>query len=184
MSNESIYDFQPDAKNPRVQSSKGRELLRRSLQQLGAARSIVVDRDNNVIAGHGTTQSAKEIDLIKTRIIETTGDELVVVRRMDIGAEDAEKRMALNLADNASSDMSTYDKVALEGAIADFEPDFINDWLSPDDNPIFQAAFKDDEINFGTEADEEENEPAPPSYKDDDDPTTAHVCPKCGYGFN
>ena len=185
MTTESVYDFQPDAKNPRIQSAKGKELLRKSLKELGAARSIVVDRDNNVIAGHGTVQAAKEIDLTKTRVIETTGDELVVVRRMDIGPDDLEKRMALNLADNAASDMSTYDVGAIESVMADFGANIVGDWLDPDDNLIFQGALNGEKVDLsGISEEDEDVEAAPPSYKDDEDPTTRHTCPKCGFGFN
>lgn len=178
-----IYDFQPDSRNPRVQSEKGRDLLRRSLKELGAARSIVVDADNNVIAGHGTIQAAKEVDLINVRVIDTTGDELVVVRRTDISSKDVEKRMALNLADNASSDMSTYDKLAIEGIMADFGAEVVTNWMTPEDNPIFQSSF--DMAPVQVEEDEEDEvDIRPPAYKDDGDPTTQHTCPKCGYGFN
>jgi len=182
---ETIYDFQPDSRNPRVQNEKGRDLLRRSLRDLGAARSIVVDADNNVIAGHGTIQAAKEIDMTQVRVIETTGDELVVVRRTDITSQDVEKRMALNLADNASSDMSTYDQLAVEAIMTDFGADIVTDWMAPEDNPIFQTAFDMEVAQVtGEDEDEEEVDVQPPAYKDDGDPTTQHTCPKCGYGFN
>ena len=181
---ETIYDFQPDSRNPRVQSDKGRDLLRRSLKQLGAARSIVVDADNNIIAGHGTIQAAKEVDLTNVRVIETTGDELVVVRRTDISSKDVELRMALNLADNASSDMSTYDKLAVEGIMADFGAELVTDWMTPEDNPIFQSSFDMAPVQVEDNDEDEEVDVRPPAYKDDGDPTTQHTCPKCGYGFN
>jgi len=180
---ETIYDFQPDSRNPRVQSKKGSDLLRRSLKELGAARSIVVDADNNVIAGHGTIQAAKEIDLTNVRVINTNGDELVVVRRMDISSKDVEKRMALNLADNASSDMSTYDKLAVERIINDFGAEVVTDWMTPEDNPIFQSSFDMAPVHHEDD-DGEEVDIKPPVYKDNGDPTTQHTCPKCGYGFN
>lgn len=64
--------------------------------QLG--RSILVDKNNIVIAGNGVFAEAKELG-IKVRVIESDGKELIVVKRTDRSTED-EKRKLLALVDN------------------------------------------------------------------------------------
>lgn len=91
-----------DAHNFNAHTEQGRTLLKKSVTENGFGRSIVVDRDNNIIAGNGIVEAAKSLNKKNIRIIDTTGDELVVVRRTDLDI-DSEEGRRLALADNATS---------------------------------------------------------------------------------
>ena len=61
---------------------------------------------------------------MKTKIVETDGSELVVVKRTDLKTDD-EKRKALAVMDNSTSDTSEFD---LELLTADFSVDELSDF--------------------------------------------------------
>lgn len=96
-----------DQRNYRKHSKKNKALIKKSLEELGAGRSVVIDADNTLVAGNGVYEQAKELQM-PVRVIETDGSELVVVKRTDIHTKD-EKRRKLALADNSASDMSQFD---------------------------------------------------------------------------
>lgn len=96
-----------DPNNYRVHNDRNKRIIRKSLEDCGAGRSVLVDKDNILIAGNGVYEQAKELG-IPIRIIETDGKELVVVKRNDLKSDD-EKRKLLALADNHSSDTSMFD---------------------------------------------------------------------------
>ena len=77
-------------------------LLEKSLRENGAGRSILVDKDDNIIAGNGIVEAAINAGIKKTRVVEVTGDELVVVKRTDLEL-DSKKGRKMALADNATA---------------------------------------------------------------------------------
>lgn len=77
-------------------------LLEKSLKQFGAGRSILIDKDNNIIAGNGIVEAAGQAGLEKVKIVETTGDEIVAVKRTDISLN-SEQGREMALADNATA---------------------------------------------------------------------------------
>ncbi|MEE0060240.1 MAG: DNA methyltransferase [Acutalibacteraceae bacterium] len=105
-----------DKRNYRKHNDRNKELIRKSLNECGAGRSIVIDNNNEIIAGNGIYEQAQELG-IKTKIIETDGSELVVVKRTDLSTDD-EKRKKLAVMDNSTSDSSEFD---LELLKEDFE---------------------------------------------------------------
>lgn len=96
-----------DKRNYRKHNDRNKELIRKSLNECGAGRSIVIDNNNEIIAGNGIYEQAQELG-IKTKIIETDGSELVVVKRTDLSTDD-EKRRKLAIMDNSTSDSSEFD---------------------------------------------------------------------------
>lgn len=95
-----------DKRNYRLHNDENKRVIKKSLKELGAGRSIVVDKDGEIIAGNGVYEQAKKLG-IKTKIVETDGSELVVVKRTDLATGD-DKRKKLALADNAASDTSEW----------------------------------------------------------------------------
>mgnify|MGYP005990817023 CR=1 FL=1 len=77
----SINDLKSDHQNARKRTDRSAELIKESLQRYGAARSIVIDEDNRILAGNGTIEGAKEAGINRIRVIETDGDEVIAVRR-------------------------------------------------------------------------------------------------------
>lgn len=112
-----------DKRNYRKHNDKNKELINKSLKECGAGRSIVIDNDNEIIAGNGIYEQAQKLG-IKTKIVETDGSELVVVKRTDLATDDV-KRKQLAVMDNSTSDSSEFDVELLN---EDFEVDTLNDW--------------------------------------------------------
>lgn len=112
-----------DKRNYRKHDKKNKSLIKKSLEKFGAGRSIVVDAEGEIIGGNGVYEQAQKLGL-KTKIVETDGSELVVVKRTDLKTDD-EKRKALAVMDNSISDTSEFD---LELLTADFTVDELEDF--------------------------------------------------------
>ena len=92
----------PDDKNLNKHTEYGTSLLEKSVERFGLGRSILLDRNNKIIAGNGITETAGSKGLEDVIIVETTGDKLVAVKRTDIDLDSKEGR-ELALADNATA---------------------------------------------------------------------------------
>lgn len=97
-----ISDLKFDDKNFNKHTEYGMGLLEKSLRELGAGRSILLDKDNNIIAGNGIVEAAGSVGLENVKIIETTGDEIVAVKRTDLEL-DSEEGRKMAFADNATA---------------------------------------------------------------------------------
>jgi len=106
----SITSLQSDHKNARRRTDRSSDLIKESLQRYGAARSIVIDEDNRILAGNGTIEGAKAAGIKNVRIIETDGDEIIAVKRTGLSEDD---KVGLALADNRTSDLSEWDQEML-----------------------------------------------------------------------
>lgn len=100
-----INELKPDGRNYNKGTDKGRKLVKRSLKELGAGRSVLVDKDGNIIAGNKTVEAAKALGYDNILIVPTDGKTLVAVQRTDV-ALDSEQGRALALADNAAADLA------------------------------------------------------------------------------
>lgn len=118
-----IEDLTPDAHNFNQGTDEGRQLMQRSLTELGAGRSILVDRNGNVIAGNKTQEAAIKAGIRKVRVIETDGTELVAVKRTDIDIDSAKGR-ELALVDNLATQVNlAWDEAELEAMdVEGFDP--------------------------------------------------------------
>lgn len=126
-----------DPRNYRIHTDKNRRLIRKSLEDCGAGRSILFDKDDCIIAGNGVYEQAQALGL-PVRIIESDGTELIAIKRTDLSTEDA-RRKALALADNYTSDTSVFD---FDAIVEDFVADELDAWefkvddLNIDDIPV------------------------------------------------
>ena len=142
-----------DKRNYRKHDKKNKSLIKKSLEKFGAGRSIVVDAEGEIIGGNGVYEQAQKLGL-KTKIVETDGSELVVVKRTDLKTDD-EKRKALAVMDNSTSDTSEFD---LELLTADFSVDELEDFgieLPEEKEEAEEETKNEDE---GEEEAEEEDE--------------------------
>jgi hypothetical protein len=97
-----ISDLRFDDKNFNDHTEYGMSLLEKSLQEFGAGRSILIDKNNNIIAGNGIIEAAGNIGLEDMQVVETTGDKIVAVKRTDIELN-SKKGRGLAMADNGTS---------------------------------------------------------------------------------
>lgn len=112
-----------DKRNYRKHDTKNKDLIKKSLEECGAGRSIVIDNENNIIAGNGIYSQAQLLGM-PTKVVETDGSELVVVKRTDLSTED-DKRKQLAVMDNSTSDTSSFNFDVLK---EDFDFGTLDDW--------------------------------------------------------
>lgn len=68
-----IDTLRQDTHNFNRGTEEGQQLMERSFKELGAGRSILLDREGNIIAGNKSQQAARKAGIKKVRVIETTG---------------------------------------------------------------------------------------------------------------
>lgn len=105
-----------DKRNYRKHNEKNKKLIRKSLEECGTGRSIIVDNNDEIIAGNGVYEQAKAMN-IPVKVIETDGTELIAVKRTDLKTSD-DKRTKLAILDNSTADSSEMDYALLQ---KDFE---------------------------------------------------------------
>ena len=98
----SVEQLIPDNKNFNKGTEYGQHLIEESLRKFGAGRSILLDKNNRIIAGNKTIENAAIVGLENVIIVETDGNQIVAVKRKDIDLDSAKGR-ELALADNATS---------------------------------------------------------------------------------
>ena len=123
----SLQQLVPDGRNARRRTDRSSALIKESLQRYGPARSVVIDENNMLIAGHGTVEGAKALGINKVRVIETDGSELIAVRRTN-WSED--QKIGANLADNRTSDLSEWDQEMLHRLSEDHD---LSPWFDEGD---------------------------------------------------
>jgi phosphoribosylpyrophosphate synthetase len=99
-----IEDLKQDSKNFNKGTYEGETLVRKSIERLKAGRSILIDKDNNIIAGNKTAAAAGSLGL-KVKVIETDGTELIAVKRTDLDINSKEGR-EMALADNRTAQVN------------------------------------------------------------------------------
>ena len=161
-----IKDLIPDPKNRRKHTPRNVGLIVDALHKVGAARSIVIDEKNEVLAGNATLEAAAEAGLTKVKVVEADGTEVVAVRRT--GLSDDQKR-DLALYDNRTAELAEWnvdqlikdvnDGIDLSGLFGENE---LAQLLTTVDDPISPEAFPEIDENLPTE----------------------HHCPKCGYEWS
>lgn len=112
----SIDDLKQDPKNARRHGPRNMQTIRRSIRETGMGRSVLVDENNQLIAGNGVHKGAKAEGITKVRIVDAQPDEVIAVRRKGL-TEDQKKRMAL--FDNRAGELAEWDDIVL--------PDLLNE---------------------------------------------------------
>lgn len=158
-----LEDLTPDPRNPNRGTERGVSIVEKSIEQLGAARSIVASSDGVVGAGNKTLQAAVEKGL-RVRVVQTRGDELVVVQRVDLSSDDPRFEQ-LKIADNRASEVGLeWDPGVLAAMVNDGVK--LDDFISNDELKVILGS-KDAPADFP-----------------DVDPKAKHECPKCHFRFD
>lgn len=102
-----ISELKFDDQNFNNHTEYGMSLLEKSLRENGAGRSILIDKDNRIIAGNGIVEAAGSIGMDNVEIVDITGEKIVALRRKDITL-DSKKGREMAMADNstAAADLS------------------------------------------------------------------------------
>jgi len=155
----SISDLRSDHKNARKRTDRSATLIEESLKRYGAARSVVIDEDNRILAGNGTVDAAKRAGISKVRVIETDGDEIIAVKRTGL-TED--QKIGLALADNRTSDLSEWDKEMLHQLSEEHD---ITPWFEAEDLAEIMGEVEVIPAEGLTDADDVPEAPADPITK-------------------
>lgn len=124
-------DLIQDVNNYRKHSDTNKARIKKSIDEAGLGRSVVIDADGVLVAGNGVQQVIDKDTPV--RVVETDGTELVVVKRTDLHTDDP-RRKTLALADNATADDVEWD---YEAIAEDWTEDEAGEWGVPsweDDN--------------------------------------------------
>src|SRR5712692_6795127 len=121
-----IADLKPDPKNARRHSERNVAMLERSLEQYGFGRSILVDENGQIIAGHGVGEAAASVGIERVLVMEKTGNEIIAVVRRGLSKK---QKAELAIADNRTRDLSEWDVDALKDSDADLEKFFTENEL-------------------------------------------------------
>lgn len=140
-----VEDLKFDKRNYRRHNERNQQLIKKSIEEVGFGRSIVVDADNEIVCGNGVVSQIAKSTPIK--VIETNGSELIVVKRTDLQTGD-DKRKQLAVMDNSASDTSDFDLTLLQ---EDFEPEQLGEWgitafYSEDDIVDEEEIMNNDEL--------------------------------------
>lgn len=142
-----IEDLKQDSKNFNKGTYEGETLVRKSIERLKAGRSILIDKDNNIIAGNKTAAAAGSLGL-KVKVIETDGTELIAVKRTDLDINSKEGR-EMALADNRTAQVNlAWDEQNLEEASLQFDIDPSQWGVNFENNA--PTAISKGEIDVGT----------------------------------
>ena len=123
-----------DNKNFNKGTEYGDRLMDESLRRFGLGRSILIDKNNRIIAGNKTAEKAADIGFTDVVVVEVDGNQLVAVKRKDIDLDSAKGR-ELALADNATGKANLCfdtDLIMQEAEKFDFDPE---DWGVPMEQP-------------------------------------------------
>lgn len=133
-------------------NDKGNAILQQSIQELGAGRSILVDKNGFIIAGNKTAQAALNEGLDDAIIVETAGDKLVVVQRTDLDLSTDPRAKQLAIADNRVAEINLeWDTEALKELATEIDLS----WLEID-NSFIEELEKIAEANNAEELEREE----------------------------
>ena len=86
-------------------------MLQESIEKVGTGRSIVIDENNEIIAGNATIKAATNAGLSKVTVGEAQGDEVIAVRRTGLSAK---QKRDLAIYDNRTAELAEWDMEQLD----------------------------------------------------------------------
>jgi DNA modification methylase len=97
-----VTDLIQDDKNFNKGSEYGQGLIQKSFEKFGAGRSILIDKNNKIIAGNKSTENYGAGGGQDVIVVESDGTQLIAVKRTDIDLDTPQGR-EMALADNATA---------------------------------------------------------------------------------
>lgn len=158
-----LSDLIPDDHNMNKGTQRGRGLLEKSLTRLGAGRSVLLDKNNRLIAGNKAAEVAGSIGIEDVIVIETDGTKLVAVKRTDLDLDSKQGR-EMALADNRISEVSY-----------DLDLDELLNIKETFDLPLKEYFYEDELAELLS----------PPEEAEQSGQSASHcvTCPECGHSF-
>ncbi len=85
-------------------------MIRQSLGEIGAARSIVIDENGVILAGNGVIEVAADAGIEHVQIVDADGETIIAVRR---SGSTPEQKTRLALSANRASELSDWEPLEL-----------------------------------------------------------------------
>ena len=148
----------PFAMNSRTHSDQQVSQLAASIREFGFTNPVLIDEQNNVIAGHGRILAARKLELDEVPAICVTG-------------LDDRKRRALVIADNKLALNAGWDDEILKNELSDLAADYGG-----------LMGFSDEEL--GALLTEANFQPGTEDNQSKLDEKSPIVCPSCGHEFH
>lgn len=122
-----IEDLIPDDRNNNKGTQFGQRLVENSISQFGAGRSILIDKNQRIIAGNKMVENAGALGFDEVIVVQTTGRQIVAVQRTDVDLG-TKKGREMAIADNATSVADIeFDQEVVEQIAEEFDID-PHDW--------------------------------------------------------
>lgn len=141
-----IEELVQDQHNFNKGTEEGARLMEKSFTELGAGRSILIDKDGHIIAGNKSQKAAMAAGIKKVRVIESDGTELIAVKRTDISIDSKEGR-ELALADNLTTQVNlAWDEAELESVAQEVGLD-VAEWGLDLKQPVEDVEITEDNFD-------------------------------------
>ena len=164
-----LTDYKPLTRNPNKGTQRGTGILEQSVRELGAGRSILVDKNGVILAGNHAQEAFINSGIDDVIEIETDGKKIVVVKRTDLDADSsAGKKMAI--MDNRTSEQGlAWDAVVVEDLLNEIKDDEgeLDNYLESLKSQIINEDILDlDKL---------------PEMGSNQEKEKTIICPKCGF---
>ena len=158
-----VADLIPYARNARTHSEQQVAQIAGSIQEFGFNNPVLIDGQNSIIAGHGRVLAAQRLKLETVPCIRLTH------------LTDAQRR-AYILADNRIALNSGWDEAMLQVELEE---------LHADDVDLGFLGFEAGELEKLLNLLPADTKQPPADFAEvDEDISTDHECPKCGYKWS
>jgi ParB-like chromosome segregation protein Spo0J len=159
-----IGQFTPDPTNARKHNPRNVGLIEQALNEVGAARSIVIDEAGVVLAGNATIEAAAAAGIERVQVVDADGETIIAVRRRHLTPEQ-KKRLAI--FDNRTAELADWDT---EQILAERDEGLDLSTLGFSEHELAELLARPADAV------------APDSFKQyDESLETEHQCPRCGY---
>lgn len=113
-----ISQLTPDPINARLHTESNMAVLEKSLEEVGAARSIVIDEDGRILAGNATIEAAGNLGIEAVQVIQADGNTIIAVQRTGLTEE---QKTRLALYDNRAAELASWDPLNLRRLADEYE---------------------------------------------------------------
>ena len=150
-----IDEIKPYERNARIHSSKQIKQIMEAIKAFGFTNPLLIDDENNLIAGHGRLEAVKQLNIIDFKDKPLKELPAIIIT----GLSEADKK-ALIIADNKIAENASWDYDLLQAEFQELEAinyDISNTGFSEEEfAEIFDSLMLGDELENIKTADEKE----------------------------
>lgn len=171
-----VTDLIPDQRNLNAGTERGKYMLDKSVETLGAGRSMVIDEQGNLVAGNKTQEALVEAGIEDVIVVPTDGKTAVAVQRTDWNLYDEDPNnpaRQYSVVDNRSSEVGF-----------EIDPEMMEFHI--EQGVDFRDWYTDIELQTIRDEFNRQNGIPPlqdwPDYDESvEDDVKYHKCPECGH---